>query len=139
MDVCKYIVHLLHGGTLNSHRAASPLAWLVEGEERWETSGHLQDFLPLNWSGTEQNRTVTCMVLKANDRNRLIERHGAVNEKKGRPAILLSPLRLTEKNFLEAKWRKNVDQQGAMFWVLLEKKRFSKTGEKGNTILLSRL
>ncbi|GFV84983.1 hypothetical protein TNCV_838571 [Trichonephila clavipes] len=25
-------------GTLHIHRATSPLAWLVEGEERWETT-----------------------------------------------------------------------------------------------------
>ncbi|GFT17713.1 hypothetical protein TNCV_2588111 [Trichonephila clavipes] len=35
MDVCKFIVPLWHGGTLNSRRAASPLVWLEEGEERW--------------------------------------------------------------------------------------------------------
>ncbi|GFW95801.1 hypothetical protein TNCV_5023361 [Trichonephila clavipes] len=31
-----------------------------------------QGFLPLNWGGTEQNRTVTCIVLKAkaNDRRK---------------------------------------------------------------------
>ncbi|GFT07505.1 hypothetical protein TNCV_2751781 [Trichonephila clavipes] len=29
MDVCKRIVPLRHGGTLNSRRAASPLVWLV--------------------------------------------------------------------------------------------------------------
>ncbi|GFU24122.1 hypothetical protein TNCV_2007151 [Trichonephila clavipes] len=37
MDVCKCIVPLRHGGTTNSHRAASPLVRLVDGEERWET------------------------------------------------------------------------------------------------------
>ncbi|GFW82453.1 uncharacterized protein TNCV_3819321 [Trichonephila clavipes] len=70
MDVCKCIVPLRHGCTLNSRRAASPLVWLVEVEERWETPGHPQGFLPLNWGGTEPNRTVTCMELKAtaNDR-----------------------------------------------------------------------
>ncbi|GFW33851.1 hypothetical protein TNCV_3589361 [Trichonephila clavipes] len=26
------------GGTLNSRRAANPLVWLVEGEEKWEAS-----------------------------------------------------------------------------------------------------
>ncbi|GFT05276.1 hypothetical protein TNCV_123111 [Trichonephila clavipes] len=31
-----------HGGTLNSHRAASPLMWLVEGVERWEAPDHPQ-------------------------------------------------------------------------------------------------
>ncbi|GFU78955.1 uncharacterized protein TNCV_307961 [Trichonephila clavipes] len=65
-------VPLKHGGTLNNHRAASPLVWLVEGDERWEAPGHPQGFLPLNWGGTEQNCTVTCMVLKAkaNDRRK---------------------------------------------------------------------
>ncbi|GFW31455.1 uncharacterized protein TNCV_1288021 [Trichonephila clavipes] len=73
MDVCKCIVPSLHGGTPNSRRATSPLEWLVEGEERWETSGHPQNVLPLNWGGTEPNRTVTCIVLKAtaNDRRHL--------------------------------------------------------------------
>ncbi|GFX85521.1 uncharacterized protein TNCV_3716931 [Trichonephila clavipes] len=72
MDVCKCIVPLWHGGTLNSHRAASPLVWVVEGEDRWEAPGHHQGFLPLNWSGTEQNCTVTCMVFKAKANGRRI-------------------------------------------------------------------
>ncbi|GFV42987.1 hypothetical protein TNCV_2661821 [Trichonephila clavipes] len=52
-----------HGGTLNSRRAASPLVWLVGGGR--EVGG--------NWGRTEQNRTVTCMVLKAkaNDRRKI--------------------------------------------------------------------
>ncbi|GFX44503.1 uncharacterized protein TNCV_4713291 [Trichonephila clavipes] len=63
---------LRQGGTLNSRRAAGPLVWLVEGEERWEVSGHPQDFPPLNWGGTEQICTFTCIVLKAkaNDRRK---------------------------------------------------------------------
>ncbi|GFU92876.1 transposable element Tcb1 transposase [Trichonephila clavipes] len=70
MDVCKCIGPLRHGGTLNSHRAASLHVRLVEREERWEAPGHPQGFLPLNWGATKLNRTVTCMVLKAkaNDR-----------------------------------------------------------------------
>ncbi|GFW44166.1 hypothetical protein TNCV_3855271 [Trichonephila clavipes] len=46
--------------------ASSPLVRLVEGKERWEAT----DVLPQNWGGTELNRTVTCMMLKAmaNDR-----------------------------------------------------------------------
>ncbi|GFW54395.1 hypothetical protein TNCV_3703551 [Trichonephila clavipes] len=36
MDVCKRIAPLRQGCTLNSRRAASPLMWLVVGEERWE-------------------------------------------------------------------------------------------------------
>ncbi|GFU72215.1 transposable element Tc1 transposase [Trichonephila clavipes] len=42
MDVCKCIVPLRQGGTLNSHRAASSLVWLVDGEERWEAPDHPQ-------------------------------------------------------------------------------------------------
>ncbi|GFW52172.1 uncharacterized protein TNCV_2426191 [Trichonephila clavipes] len=73
MDVCKCIVSLRHGGTLNSHQAVSPFARLVEGEERWEASDHPQGVLPLNWGETELNHSVTCMVLKAmiNDRHYL--------------------------------------------------------------------
>ncbi|GFW21347.1 uncharacterized protein TNCV_1531721 [Trichonephila clavipes] len=41
MDVFKCIVPLRHRGTLNSRRAASPLVWLVEGEERRDASDHL--------------------------------------------------------------------------------------------------
>ncbi|GFW37067.1 uncharacterized protein TNCV_5019651 [Trichonephila clavipes] len=73
MDVYKCIVPSRHGGTLNSHRAASPLVRLVEGEERWEEPDHPQVVLPQNWGETELNRSVTCMVLKAtaNDRRHL--------------------------------------------------------------------
>ncbi|GFT38305.1 uncharacterized protein TNCV_2638671 [Trichonephila clavipes] len=65
MDVFKCIVTLRYEGTLNSCRAASPLVWLVEGKERWETHDHPQGFLSLNWDGPHQKRTVTCMGLKA--------------------------------------------------------------------------
>ncbi|GFV50017.1 hypothetical protein TNCV_2372601 [Trichonephila clavipes] len=34
--VCKCIVPLRHGGTLNSRRAASPFVLLVAGDERWD-------------------------------------------------------------------------------------------------------
>ncbi|GFU52528.1 hypothetical protein TNCV_2115241 [Trichonephila clavipes] len=34
MDVCNCIVPFVAGGTLNSRRAAKPLARLVEGKER---------------------------------------------------------------------------------------------------------
>ncbi|GFV06961.1 uncharacterized protein TNCV_2596571 [Trichonephila clavipes] len=40
MAVCKCIVPLRHGGTLNSRRTANPFDRLVEGEERWEASNH---------------------------------------------------------------------------------------------------
>ncbi|GFT18064.1 uncharacterized protein TNCV_423311 [Trichonephila clavipes] len=70
-----------HGGTLNSRRAASPLVRLVQGEERWEASDQPQSVLPLNWGGTEPNRTVTCMVLKAaaNDRRHCLCRSGGIS------------------------------------------------------------
>ncbi|GFW75568.1 uncharacterized protein TNCV_4427511 [Trichonephila clavipes] len=59
--------------TLNSRRAASPLVRLVEGEETWKAPDHPQRVLPQNWGGIEQNRTVTCMLLKAkgNDRRKM--------------------------------------------------------------------
>ncbi|GFT25998.1 uncharacterized protein TNCV_5126591 [Trichonephila clavipes] len=59
------IVPSRHVGTLNSRRTTSPLVRLVEGEEKWDAFDHPQGFLPLNWSETESNRTVTYMVLKA--------------------------------------------------------------------------
>ncbi|GFU72166.1 uncharacterized protein TNCV_3153021 [Trichonephila clavipes] len=40
MDVCKCILPLRYGGAPNSRRAASPLVWLVEGEDRWKAPGH---------------------------------------------------------------------------------------------------
>ncbi|GFS84491.1 hypothetical protein TNCV_4606711 [Trichonephila clavipes] len=45
-----------------------------KGKERWEASGHSQGILPQNWGGTEQNPTVTCLVLKAmaNDRRKIL-------------------------------------------------------------------
>ncbi|GFV56396.1 uncharacterized protein TNCV_855491 [Trichonephila clavipes] len=81
MDVCKCIVPSRQGGTLNSRRAASPLVRLVEEEERWEAPDHPQGVLPQNWGGTEQNRTVTCMVLKAkaNDRRKNLNPLTAMN------------------------------------------------------------
>ncbi|GFT84362.1 uncharacterized protein TNCV_1609941 [Trichonephila clavipes] len=70
MVVCKCLVPLRHEGTLNSRRAASSLMRLVEGLERWEASVYSQG-VPLNWGGSEKNRTVTCTVFKAtaNDRH----------------------------------------------------------------------
>ncbi|GFX07258.1 uncharacterized protein TNCV_2972351 [Trichonephila clavipes] len=59
------ITPLRHGDILNSRRATQPLMKLVEGEERWKASNHLQGVLPQNRGGTEQNRTVICMALKA--------------------------------------------------------------------------
>ncbi|GFV02216.1 uncharacterized protein TNCV_485371 [Trichonephila clavipes] len=47
------------------HRATSLLVRLVEEEERWEIPDH-----PQNWGGIETNRTVTCMMLKADENDR---------------------------------------------------------------------
>ncbi|GFW78815.1 uncharacterized protein TNCV_4262351 [Trichonephila clavipes] len=69
MGVCKCVVPSRNGVILNSRRAARPLVRLMGGEERWKASDP-QGVLPLNWDGTEPNRTVTCMVLKATDNDR---------------------------------------------------------------------
>ncbi|GFU24195.1 uncharacterized protein TNCV_2007711 [Trichonephila clavipes] len=68
---------LWHGGTLNNHRATSPLVRLEEGEERWEAYDHPKGVLPQNWGRTEQNSTVTRVVLKAkaNDRRKNLALH----------------------------------------------------------------
>ncbi|GFV37475.1 cullin-4A [Trichonephila clavipes] len=65
LNVCKCVVPPRHEGILNSRQAASPLVRLVEEQDRWEVPGHPQCVLPHNWVGTLQNRTITCMVLKA--------------------------------------------------------------------------
>ncbi|GFV85137.1 hypothetical protein TNCV_4171901 [Trichonephila clavipes] len=51
-------------------RDASSLVRLAEGEERLEAPNHHQGVFPQNWGGTEPNRTVTYMVLKATDNDR---------------------------------------------------------------------
>ncbi|GFW77334.1 uncharacterized protein TNCV_924501 [Trichonephila clavipes] len=48
MDVCKCIVPLRLGGTLNSRRAASPLLRLGEEKERWKAPDPSQGVLPQN-------------------------------------------------------------------------------------------
>ncbi|GFV51881.1 uncharacterized protein TNCV_1322341 [Trichonephila clavipes] len=65
MDVYKCIVPSWLGGTLNSPRAARPLMRFVAGEEKCEALTLPLGILPENWNGTELNRIVTCMMLKA--------------------------------------------------------------------------
>ncbi|GFV24390.1 hypothetical protein TNCV_2005731 [Trichonephila clavipes] len=65
------VVPLEHGVTLYSRRAASPLVRLEKREERRKTPDHLQGVLPQNWGGTELNRTVTCMMFKVTDNDKL--------------------------------------------------------------------
>ncbi|GFV43644.1 hypothetical protein TNCV_2679451 [Trichonephila clavipes] len=48
MSVCKCIVPVRHGSTLNICPAASLLAWLMK-EKRWDPL----DVLPQNWGGTK--------------------------------------------------------------------------------------
>ncbi|GFT43845.1 uncharacterized protein TNCV_4245041 [Trichonephila clavipes] len=64
MDVYKCLVPSRQGDALISRRATSRLVKLVEQEERWEAHDHPQ-IHPQNWGGNEQNRTVTCMMLKS--------------------------------------------------------------------------
>ncbi|GFU04102.1 hypothetical protein TNCV_862601 [Trichonephila clavipes] len=59
MDICKYLVPLWHGGTLNSRRAASLLVRLVKRGEWWIAPDHFKGVLSQNWGGTEANRTAT--------------------------------------------------------------------------------
>ncbi|GFW45466.1 uncharacterized protein TNCV_3244061 [Trichonephila clavipes] len=70
MDVCKYIVPLRHGGTLNSRQAASPLVWLMEGVERWEAPNHPQVYSLKIGVETSQIilSPVWCSKATANDR-----------------------------------------------------------------------
>ncbi|GFU67590.1 hypothetical protein TNCV_1643391 [Trichonephila clavipes] len=65
-ELCGFIAFIafVAGGTLNSHRVASPLVKLVEGEEKWKVPDHLQSVLPQNWGGTEQNCTLPSAVHK---------------------------------------------------------------------------
>ncbi|GFS94776.1 hypothetical protein TNCV_4456581 [Trichonephila clavipes] len=58
-------------GTLNTHRVASPLMRLVEGEEKWEALTTPRVLSLKNWGGNESNRNITSVVLKAraNDRH----------------------------------------------------------------------
>ncbi|GFV44369.1 hypothetical protein TNCV_998931 [Trichonephila clavipes] len=64
MVVCKCIALLLHGVTLNSRRAASPLVKLVEREERWESPYHPRVFSFKIGVELGQNHTVWCSKLR---------------------------------------------------------------------------
>ncbi|GFU95340.1 dimer_Tnp_hAT domain-containing protein [Trichonephila clavipes] len=61
------------GVTVNSRRATYPLVKLVEDEKRWEASDARGNH-SLIWGGTELNRDVTCMMLKATTNNRRTSR-----------------------------------------------------------------
>ncbi|GFW44121.1 hypothetical protein TNCV_3854821 [Trichonephila clavipes] len=71
MDVCKCTILLRHEGTLNTHRAANPLVWLVEGGRGMRCQGHPSRVFSLKIRvEPSQNRSVICMVFEAtaNDR-----------------------------------------------------------------------
>ncbi|GFX90093.1 hypothetical protein TNCV_2420771 [Trichonephila clavipes] len=73
MDVCKCVIPLRHWSTLNRRRLSSSLVWLVKGEEMWKALYDPKGSLPLNWGGTEQNRTFTMMFkAKTNDRHEIL-------------------------------------------------------------------
>ncbi|GFV89255.1 hypothetical protein TNCV_285881 [Trichonephila clavipes] len=55
MDVCKCIIASWHGDTLNSHRAASPLVRLKEGEEMWEEPQTTSGCSPSNLGWNQAN------------------------------------------------------------------------------------
>ncbi|GFW97746.1 hypothetical protein TNCV_1425091 [Trichonephila clavipes] len=60
MDVCKCIVPLRHGGTLNSHRAASLLVRLVEGKERRSRPSE-RDAVTLCFRFLTKNENLQCL------------------------------------------------------------------------------
>ncbi|GFX33742.1 hypothetical protein TNCV_3961511 [Trichonephila clavipes] len=70
MDVCKCIVFLRHGVTLNSDRVASPSqSWWKRMRGEWALTTFRMSFLEIEVkNGT--NRTVTCMVFKSTDNDR---------------------------------------------------------------------
>ncbi|GFU62737.1 hypothetical protein TNCV_1519151 [Trichonephila clavipes] len=53
----------MHGAS--RRRATSPLVRLADGEQRWEAPDYPQGVSLQNRGGTEQNHTLTCMMLKA--------------------------------------------------------------------------
>ncbi|GFX57110.1 hypothetical protein TNCV_2963901 [Trichonephila clavipes] len=71
MYVCKCIVPSRHEGTPNSRSVPSPFVKLVDGEKRKEAPDPIRVFSLKNWDEIEQNRTVTCMVLKAKPNDRV--------------------------------------------------------------------
>ncbi|GFW13115.1 hypothetical protein TNCV_3330471 [Trichonephila clavipes] len=73
MDVCKCVVTLWHGDTLNSRRAASPLVRLVERRERWEVLDHPQDVLPQHWDATRGLLVTSTPELAPHQRRRIFE------------------------------------------------------------------
>ncbi|GFX22982.1 hypothetical protein TNCV_2086901 [Trichonephila clavipes] len=62
MDVCKCIVSSRHEDTLNTRRAASPLVWLVEEEERWQAFGHSEGFSTKQGSSEISSTSTTHML-----------------------------------------------------------------------------
>ncbi|GFX56058.1 hypothetical protein TNCV_1953781 [Trichonephila clavipes] len=69
VDVCKCMVPLWHGVTLNSLRAAIPLVCLVEGVESWEAPDHHQvSSLKIGVESQIVPSPAWCSKLRPNDR-----------------------------------------------------------------------
>ncbi|GFU62805.1 hypothetical protein TNCV_4278891 [Trichonephila clavipes] len=78
----------MHGGTLNSRRAASSLGRLVEGEERWEAPDTSKVFSLQNWGGTKPNRIVTCELNEEADTKFLFSLAKRPGSRKGDPSTI---------------------------------------------------
>ncbi|GFV99784.1 hypothetical protein TNCV_5081441 [Trichonephila clavipes] len=65
-----YSVFVKWRGSLNSLRATSYLARLVERKKRWEAPDQCQGVVSQNCGETQQNCTAICTTLKAKDNDR---------------------------------------------------------------------
>ncbi|GFU93507.1 uncharacterized protein TNCV_947491 [Trichonephila clavipes] len=97
MDVRKCIMSFGHEGTINSHRGASPLMKLVEGADRWEALDHPYGTLPQNCGGTESNRTLTYMVLKASVNDKRKSKALCSNEFRGPRCVTVRQVALKQQ------------------------------------------
>ncbi|GFX45005.1 uncharacterized protein TNCV_3430541 [Trichonephila clavipes] len=70
MVVCKCIVPLRHGGTLNSRRAASPLVSWVKWEVRWEA---LAPQINENVTSTKQRLDSLVDDMRIQDRSKVLQ------------------------------------------------------------------
>ncbi|GFX65373.1 hypothetical protein TNCV_4474931 [Trichonephila clavipes] len=70
MHIYKCLVHLLHGGTLNSRPGASPFVRLVEGQKRLNALTTPR-MLSLKIRREPSKAYLPCMVLKATDNIKL--------------------------------------------------------------------
>ncbi|GFW46073.1 hypothetical protein TNCV_3276901 [Trichonephila clavipes] len=98
----------------------------MEGEERWEAADHSQNVLPQNWGGIEQNRTVTCMVLKAK-----------ANDMRKNLALATMDLMVLDLMLLSISWHKPLFKDLPLLPIILlfnalKRERDSRTISCGN-------